>query len=118
MSYDLDFWKCKPGVALEHHATYESLSQGNYVEGLEVLPIEEMLLRLNVLFSEEWEQLDALHWESQSRGAFQIFTTPQFFRVDCYGMSGDDMNRFIDLGTEFGCPLYDPQVETRFDGKN
>ncbi|MFC4276481.1 hypothetical protein ACFO5L_14960 [Achromobacter aloeverae] len=62
-------------------------------------------------------QLDGLHWESAKRGAFKIFITPQLFRVDCYEMNGDDMNRFIDLGSEFGCPLYDPQVRMRLDVK-
>lgn len=118
MSYDLDFWRCKPGVSLEHQTTYESLSEGKHVDGLEDLPIEEMLARLKVIFCDGWEQLDALIWESPNRGAFQIFTTPQFFRVDCYGMNVDDMNRFIDLGSEFNCPLYDPCVGTRFDGQN
>ena len=116
MSYDLDFWKYRNGVSLEHHSVYERLSDGEYVEGVEDLPIEAMLLRLKEIFSDGWSQLDELAWESDGRGAFQIFTTSQFFRVDCYGMEGEDMNRFIDLGAEFGCSLYDPQVETRFDG--
>ena len=118
MSYDLNFWKYKPSVSLDHEATYESLCEGREVEGLETLPIEKMLARLTVLFADGWVQLDELNWEAPSRGAFQISTTPQLFRVDCYRMNGEDMNRFIDLGTEFGCPLYDPQIRTRFDGKN
>jgi hypothetical protein len=115
MSYDLDFWKYKQGISLEHQSVYESLSNGEHMEGLEELPIERMLARLKEFFSDGWRQEDALSWESDNRGAFQIFTTTQFFRVDCYGMEGEDMNRFIDLGAEFGCPLYDPQVGTRFD---
>ncbi|PKV11467.1 hypothetical protein [Xanthomonas prunicola] len=116
MSYDLDFWKYKPGISLDHPFVYERLTEGEHVEGLEELPIEMMLSRLEELFSDGWAQSDVLHYESDDRGVFQIFTTAQFFRVDCYGMSGEDMNRFIDLGKEFGCPLYDPQVETRYDG--
>ena len=117
MSYDLNFWKYKSGIYLDARTTYASLCDGENVDGLENLPIEKILSRLKVLFSDGWEQLDELNWEAVNRGAFQISTTSQMFRVDCYGMSGDDMNRFIDLGTEFGCPLYDPQVGTRFDGK-
>ena len=82
---------------------------------LEELPIEEMLSRVKAIFAGAgWTQLDELNWESAG-GAFQIYTTSQFFRVDCYGMEGEDMNRFIDIASEFGCPLYDPQVGTRYE---
>ena len=49
MSYDLNFWKYKPSVSLDHEATYESLCEGREVEGLETLPIEKKLARLTVL---------------------------------------------------------------------
>ena len=114
MSYGLDFWKCRPGVSLDHQAAYEKLSDGQAVEGLEDLPIGRMLDRLKEVFA-DWEQLDDETWASDN-GSFQVFTTPQFFRVDCYGMDGDDMNRIIEVASEFGCPLYDPQVTTRYDG--
>ncbi|MDR2323935.1 MAG: hypothetical protein LBE51_00835 [Acidovorax sp.] len=116
MSYDLNFWKYKSGIYLDPQTTYKNLCVGKSIDGLEELPIEEMLNRLKILFSDGWVQLDEQNWEASNRGAFQISTTSQMLRVDCYGMSGDDMNRFIDLGTEFGCPLYDPQVGARFDG--
>ena len=118
MSYDLNFWKYKSGIYLDPQTTYSSLCEGEHVNGLEELPIEKILNRIKVIFSDGWEQLDELNWEAVNRGAFQISTTSQMLRVDCYGMSGNDMNRFIDLGTEFECPLYDPQVRTRFDGKS
>ncbi len=49
------------------------------------------------------------------RGAFQIFTIPQAVRFDCYGMQEADLNSLVDILIEFGCPLYDPQISTRFD---
>ena len=113
MSYDLDFWKYRPGVSLDHQDTYERLSDGQTVEGLEELPIDQMLARLKEVFA-DWEQLDEATWQGDT-GAFQVFTTPQFFRVDCYGMESEDMNKIIELAAEFDCPLYDPQVLTRYD---
>lgn len=115
MSYDLNFWKYKPGISLDHQAVYGQLSEGEEVEGLEDLPIEALLARIGEVFS-DWEQLDRLNYESPGRGAFQLSTTRQSLRVDCYGMVGEDMNHFIDIGAEFACPLYDPQVGQRFDG--
>lgn len=118
MSYDLNFWKYKKGVCLDHQLVYESLCDGLLVDGLEELPIEKMLARLEQLFADGWHRQSKYDWESQTqtRGAFQIYANSQLFRINCYGMEGEDMNRFIDLGEEFGCPLYDPQAGRRFDG--
>jgi hypothetical protein len=115
MSYDLSFWKEKPGIRLDPQETYERLSNGEQVDGLEELPTEQMLELVGIRFREGWEQLDKQTWEADSKG-FQVYTTPQFFRVDCGGLTGDEMNLFIDIASEFGCPLYDPQVGERFDG--
>ena len=115
MSYDLDFWKYKPGVALDHQSVYEQLRDGQEVDGLELLPIQDMIARVKTAFA-AWQQLDDRTFDGGEKGTFQIFTTPQFFRIDCYDMGGEHMNVFIDIGHEFGCPLYDPQVEKRYDG--
>ena len=44
MSYDINFWRYKPGISLDHQEVYEQLSDGKRVEGLEDLPIREMLV--------------------------------------------------------------------------
>lgn len=116
MSYDLDFWRYKLGVVLDHQYVYERLSNSEYVEGLESLPIESMLARVKEVFSEGWTKIDDLTWESKlGTGSFQLFSTDQLLRVDCYGVAGEDMNRFIDIAHEFGCALYDPQVMIRYE---
>lgn len=114
MSYDLNFWKQRPGVELDPQSIYERLSDGSQVDGLEDLPIGSIVERIAAEFAHGWERLGQQDWDS-SRGSFQIFTTPQFFRIDCYGMEGEDMNRFIDIAQEFGCPLFDPQTGVRYD---
>ena len=115
MSYDLDFWQYENELpAADHQAVYERLSNGESIAGLRNIPVADILARLNSVFSSQgWTQLDATTWEGKT-GAFQIFTTPQFFRVDCHGMDGEDMNRLIDLAAEFNLPLYDPQVGKRY----
>jgi hypothetical protein len=40
MSYDLNFWKYLPGTVLDYLETYQKLSDGEEVDGLEELPIE------------------------------------------------------------------------------
>jgi hypothetical protein len=116
MSYDLNFWKYKERIYLDNQDVYERLSNGDTVDGLEKLPIAKILQRVNSEFADGWEKLDELNWESK-KGAFQIFATDHFFRIDCYDMESEDMNKFIDIANEFDCPLYDPQVGKRYDGR-
>ena len=113
MSYDLNFWRYTPGSSGDHQSVYERLSDGQHVEDLEDLPIQEIRAEIATAFSDGWTQSGPDHWECSS-AAFQLFTTPQFLRVDCYRMGGEDMNRFIDVLQRYGCPLYDPRVGERF----
>ncbi len=115
MSYDLDFWKYKKGTHLNHQKVYESLCDGSYVEGLETLPVREIIDDFKKEFK-DWT-IQENDFEKEGSGSFQIYTTEQFVRVDCYGVSGDNMNRMIDIMLKYDCPLYDPQINTRFDGE-
>jgi hypothetical protein len=115
VSYDLNFWKSRAGVELDARRTYEQLSNGERVEGLEDLPVESIFEKIREAFSVGWTQLDAVTWEAP-RKAFQVFLTPQYFRVDCGGMTGEEMNALIDIGIGFGCRLYDPQTGRRYEG--
>jgi hypothetical protein len=115
MSYDFNFWRYKRGVNLDHQLVYVHLCDGVAVEGLEDIPSDEMLSRVCEEFS-DWKRLDDVTFDGGERGGFQLYFTPQIFRVDCYGLEGEVMNKFIDIASEFQCPLYDPQVNRRFDG--
>ena len=49
--------------------------------------------------------------------SFQIITTEQFVRFDCYGgIIRGDINIIIDILLKYGCPLYDPQIGICFGG--
>lgn len=115
MSMDLDFWKYKKGICLDNREVYlKACCDGEEIDALEQLPIEEILNKLAVVFK-DWTALDKNNYEKEGHGAFSIFTTLQIVRFDCYGMNGDDMNLLIDIMLDFGCPLYDPQISERFD---
>jgi hypothetical protein len=116
MSYDLAFWKYKPGGHLDHFGAYLRLSEEEAVDEVEELPISGILDRLKVVFSEGWKRLDSTTWHSDDEESFfAVSTTPQLFMVECKGMAGEDMNKIIDVALGFGCALYDPQVGKRFD---
>ncbi|GAA0725911.1 hypothetical protein GCM10009430_32280 [Aquimarina litoralis] len=118
MSYDLDFWKYKKDTYLNNQEVYEKCSEEKFVEGLEDLPIDSILKDVQTEFTDwKMEESNIDYENPKGNGAFQIFNTKKFVRFDCYGMEGEDMNRIIDVMDKYDCPLYDPQVTQRFDGK-
>lgn len=115
MGMDLSFWRCKEGVDLPAGLVYQrACCDGQAVEGLEELPIDAIVREVEKAFP-KWEQLDAHTYEKETGGSFQLFTTPQSFRVDCYGMNRQDMARISAILAGYGCPVYDPQQGVRFD---
>lgn len=115
MSMDLNFWRYKKGSVHDHGKVYEAACcDGELVEELENLPIEEILKKIANTFL-DWEKLDERTYEKEDQGAFTIFTTSQIVRFDCYGVNETNLNKMIDIMLEYGCPLYDPQINERFD---
>lgn len=117
MSMDLNFWKYRENIAHNHAEIYQgACCDGRLMEELETLPIDEILQKISSVFSDWTVQNHGKDFEKEGRGAFQIFTTSQIVRFDCYGMQENDMNALMDILIGFGCPLYDPQISERFDG--
>ena len=116
--YELLFWRYQEGIYLNHHLVYEALVEQEIVEGLEDLPVEDILNRLNSVFA-TWEKVDDSSWKNtKGKGAFQVKTTQQSIQIDCYGTDGKTMNLLADTLEEFKCPVYDPQVPVRYDEFN
>ena len=117
MSRHLAFWKYNDGTYLDNQKVYEiACIEGKAIEGLVTLPISEILNKANELFS-DYDKLDECNYES-SKGSFTIITTEQIVLFDCsWSMLVTELNKIIDLMLEFDCPYYDPQIETRFDGR-
>jgi len=116
--YELLFWQYQDGIYLNHHLVYEALVEQQEVEGLETLPVQIILNRINSVFS-SWEKVDENSWKSANGiGAFHVKTTPQSIQIDCYGTEGKTMNLLADTLDEFKCPLYDPQIPVRYDEMN
>lgn len=110
------FWKYREGVYLDNQQVYEvACCKGEQVEGLELLPISEIVESVRDTFS-SWVLTAPNTFQSKGRGYFQITTTPQMVRVNCYGMSGYEMNFLMDVISAFDCPVYDSGMGTRFDG--
>jgi hypothetical protein len=115
MSYQLVFWKQERGSPVDPRPVYERLMDEEQVVGLSVLPGDRILERIAETFRDGWNRLDRLNWE-RADGAFQVEVGPQHFLIVSYSLPGEVLNLFIDIGAEFGCKLYDPQVGERFEG--
>ena len=119
MSYDLAFWKYKKDVYLNNDEVYFKVSdEEEIIDGLEYIPIDNILEKIAKTFS-HWQTDDSHNYNNfnNGAGAFETYTKAQFVLFSCNGMEGDDLNLLIDIMLEFECPLYDPQVQERFDKK-
>ena len=83
MSYDMSFWKTKNTLTQTPKEIYLALSDGEELDGLCSLPIDE----IRSAFEEEFKswKKDGNFFEKGSQ-SFELTMTDQFVRVDCYGV--------------------------------
>jgi hypothetical protein len=112
MARDLNFWKTSKKTE-DNNAVYIALSNEEYLEYIDELPKNEIQEDFDKTFN-GWEKLDDVHYE-KGKEAFELMITNQLVRVDCYGLSEISMNKIIDIMLKYGCPLYDPAIDVRFD---
>ena len=117
MSRHLAFWKYNNGIYLDNQKVYElSCVEGQMIDGLSMLPLRDILSRVNEIFN-DYDILDKYSYDS-SKGSFTIIITEQSVLFDCsWNMPETELNKIIDIMLEFGCPFYDPQIMTRFDDR-
>ena len=113
MARDLSFWKYEGKNSYLHRDVYARLSDGEILPGIVALPIDEIHTQLDKTFS-KWKKLDMNHYEKND-SMIEVFTTGQFVRFDCYGVSEEDMNKLIDIMLAYDCRLYDSAIDLRFD---
>jgi hypothetical protein len=91
---------------------------GTGVVGLASIPTDLIVSRIASTFSEDIEEGSdslALSWVSKDEmSSFQVETSAQHVLVEMRPLNHDIANTIIDIASEFGCPLYDPQIYERF----
>ena len=113
--YELIFWQYEDEIYLNHHEVYEALCDKEIVAGLKILQIDVILNRIAKLFI-DWQKIDNDSWQnSKTNAAFQIKTTSQSIKIDCYGTDGKTMDTLAGILDEYHCALYDPQIPARYD---
>lgn len=116
MGRQLVFWKNTDGIYPDSHEVYEKICTQENISGLESLDINKILGRISDVFS-EWCRLDEYNFESQN-GAFTVEIYENAVLFECSeSMDYSSLNKIIDIMLEFDCPLYDPQINVRFDNK-
>ena len=114
MSYDINFWKQERQLELSPEQIYGKLCKGEAVEGLAKLPIEQIHARLKQTFPD----YEAQRWSTvqTSEGSIEFSWSDYHFRFDIRGICGE-CQKLVDVMREFGCPMYDPQENKRYDSE-
>lgn len=113
--YELIFWQYEDEIYLNHHEVYEALCDQETILGLKTLQTDVILNRISKLFI-DWQKIDSDSWQNEkTNAAFQIKTTLQSIKIDCYGTDGKTMDTLVAVLDEYHCPLYDPQIPARYD---
>jgi hypothetical protein len=118
MSYDLCFWKERPGPRQNPQAVYEALLDGQRVDGLLLFPTEEYLAAVREAFPEaaREDRAEELTWLSdRDRSSFSITWSPVHVLVNLRAVSSEVGNRLVEIAASFDAPVYDPQTGERFD---
>jgi hypothetical protein len=119
LSYDLAFWCQHESEERPPAKLYEAFVDGQRVDGIPDLPVDEFLTRVLEAFPTATREPNGVSewvvWERPDGSAsFQVEWTPQCVRATFRPLNEDEANRLIDLANDFGCALYDPQTEERF----
>jgi hypothetical protein len=114
MSYDLVFWKQRAACLLPPSEVYRLLLDDMTPEGLEEIAVEAFLDRVREAFPGVVESGGLIFWEGGDCGMFEVHWSAHHVHFCCRELGVEEMNRLIELANDFGCALYDPQVDTRY----
>ena len=114
MSYDLCFWSQEGSVNQTPEEIYSDLCAGKTVLGLLEIPTDAFLDRISKAFPGSIKENEgSVFWEN-GKYSFHASCGAQGVGIACSGGAGEWMNVFVDIGLEFDCALYDPQINERF----
>jgi len=117
------FWRRDRGTAANAYAVYTALMEGHFVDGLLDLPVEQIVAEVLARFPGaarvgDGPLSEGAEWVSgDRRSSFRVEWSPKHVLVEVRNVSNDVGNLLVDIVTGFGCPLYDPQVNERFDSQ-
>ena len=117
MSYDITFWKPKPGAAPDPQSTYERLNRNEGVDDLEALPLPQVIEKLKEEFP-DYDPTEEFPDVELEDGSMEISYTAQSFRFDFRPPTAPEKGQVWRLMSRFGCVCYDPQTGKVYDREN
>jgi len=115
MSYDINFWKQERPLTLSPEDVYKKLCNGEPVQGLAKLPVEQIHTKLKQAFP-EFDPTEQFSTVQTSEGSIEFSWSDRHFRFDIRGICGE-CQKLVDVMKEFDCPMYDPQDNKRYDAQ-
>lgn len=118
MSVDYNFWKQSRPLEQSSEEIYSKLCREEVVDGLENLPVDVILQRIQEAFPGFNPKEDFPEIEFDG-GLIEVGWTTQYFRFDRRGsVDAEHLNVLVDILAAYDCPMYDPQIDKRYDAKN
>lgn len=116
MSYDINFWRLDHPLKQAPVDIYRSLCQGEIVDGLASLPVAEIHSQLRQAFP-EFDPSKKFPTFRTSVGSIEVSWSNYHFRFDLRGDYGPEAQTIVEIMAGFRCPLFDPQLNQRYDSK-
>jgi hypothetical protein len=120
MSQQFAFWRTTQ--RLDSRKVFERLMNGKSVRGLDKLDLDQIENALIAAFPDWHVETRRTPTNSQTMldqgengGGLDIGYTPQSVTVTCYHTGEKEWNEIIEVMAELKLPLYDPQINERFD---
>lgn len=120
MSQQFVFWRTSE--QLDAHAVYEDLMEGKPVAGLDLLDLdaaEQALIGAFPDWTVEARRADGgeqtVLFSPGQRASIDAGYSAESVTVSCSWMSGEQYNLVIQAMATLHLPLYDPQIDERFD---
>lgn len=101
-SQTLIFWSAARPLPLPEEELARELFWGEEVEGLDDLPIRQILDRLKEVFPRHVEKTGQLQVQGEE-GTFEATWTWQSVRVDCRDLGEAEMGRLCETMESLGC---------------
>jgi hypothetical protein len=120
MSQQFAFWRTKK--RLDSLKVFKRLIVGESVRGLDKLDLDQIEAALIAAFP-DWEVVtrrtpnnsQTMLDQGENGGGLDIGYTPQSVIVTCNHTSEKEWNEIIEVMAGLRLPLYDPQINERFD---
>jgi hypothetical protein len=108
----LVLWRERKETGLAPARVHERLESGDDVEGLDDLPIREMIDKIRHEFPGSQEGAGVLQWNSGEE-SFRATWTWQYLRFDAQQLSEEHREKLFELARQFHCPVFDASMNLR-----